>query len=125
MSANVEALQRQSRFTSHAKDNFSMPEGNEEEGMRFDILKAVAGDGTAARLGRLALPRREAVDTPNFFATTSRGVVPHLTPDTIAKYGSFPGVYMAMEDCECTYVLGVFEHDANMDCQWSKNRRRT
>lgn len=80
-----------------------MPEENEAEGMRFDILKTVAGDGgaatTAARLGRLALPRREAVDTPNYFAMTSRGVVPHMTPDMIAKYGSFQGVYMAMEDC--------------------------
>lgn len=70
------------------------------EGMRFDILKAIPGNGAAARLGRLALPQRQAIDTPNFFAVTSRGVVPHLTPDTIAKYGSFPGVYMAMEDCE-------------------------
>lgn len=77
-----------------------MPDENEAEGMRFDILRAAAGDGTAARLGRLALPRRQTVDTPNYFAVTSRGTVPHLTPDTIAKYASFSGAYMAMEDCE-------------------------
>lgn len=69
--------------------------------MRFVILKAVAGDGATARLGRLALPKRQPVDTPNFFAMTSRGVVPHLTPDTIARYGQFPGSYHALEDCEC------------------------
>lgn len=71
--------------------------------MKFQVLKAAAaGDGVAARLGRLALPQRQAIETPNFFAVTSRGVVPHLTPDTIARYGRFPGVYMAMEDCEST-----------------------
>lgn len=85
-----------------------MPEENEAEGMRFDILKAAAaGDGAAARLGRLALPRRQAVDTPNYFAVTSRGTVPHLTPDTIAKYGSFSGAYMAMEDRESVYLLAI------------------
>jgi len=76
-----------------------MSKGEGKEGMRFEILKAVGGHGATARLGRLTLPQRPAVDTPNFFAITSRGVVPHLTPDTIANYASFPGVYVAMEDC--------------------------
>lgn len=79
-----------------------MSDSNGAEGMKFDILKpvaaAAAGDGVAARLGRLTLPQRQAIETPNFFAVTSRGVVPHLTPDTIARYGRFPGVYMAVED---------------------------
>lgn len=66
--------------------------------MRFEILKSIASDGSTARLGRLALPKRPVLETPNFFAITSRGVVPHLTPDNIARYGSFPGTYMAMED---------------------------
>lgn len=70
--------------------------------MRFEIWKAVGGNGASARLGRLTLPQRQTVETPNFFAVTSRGAVPHLTPDTIARYESFPGVYMAMEDCEST-----------------------
>lgn len=71
------------------------------EGMRFDILKAAAtgdGHGVAARLGRLALPQRKAIETPNFIAVASRGVVPHLTPDTISRHGSFSAIYMAMED---------------------------
>lgn len=78
-----------------------MKEEGEKEGMRFDILRAVTGNGNAARLGRLVLPdsQRQPVDTPNFFALTSRGVVPHLTPDTIARHVEIPGVYMAMEDC--------------------------
>lgn len=72
----------------------------QEEGMRFDALKSIVSDGVTARLGRLALPRRDAIDTPNFLAVTSRGVLPHLTPDNMSRYASFPGVYMAMEDCE-------------------------
>ncbi|ROV87891.1 hypothetical protein VMCG_10289 [Cytospora schulzeri] len=75
-----------------------MCDSNGAEGMKFDILKAAAGDGVAARVGRLTLPQRQSIETPNFFAVTSRGVVPHLTPDTIARYGRFSGVYMAMED---------------------------
>lgn len=82
------------------KSGLDMQQSVKEEGMRFDILKTVASDGVTARLGRLALPRREAIDTPNFFAVTSRGVLPHLTPDNVSRYGHFPGVYMAMEDCE-------------------------
>lgn len=66
--------------------------------MRFETLKVAGGDGLVARLGRLALPQRQAVDTPNYFAVASRGVVPHLTPDNIAKYGGFSGTYIAMED---------------------------
>lgn len=78
-----------------------MPKTVQEElHMKFDILKTIASDGVTARLGRLALPRREAIDTPNFFAVTSRGVLPHVTPDNLARYAKFPGVYMAMEDCE-------------------------
>lgn len=81
-----------------------MSDESRHEGMRFETLKAAGGDGLVARLGRLVLPQRQAVDTPNYFAVASRGVVPHLTPDTIAKYGGFSGAYIAMEDSEyaCT-----------------------
>lgn len=77
-----------------------MSPDQETEGMRFVILKAVGPNGASARLGRVSLPQRQTFDTPNFFAVTSRGAVPHLTPDTVARHGSFPGVYMAMEDCK-------------------------
>ncbi|KAG8158899.1 hypothetical protein KVR01_011342 [Diaporthe batatas] len=75
-----------------------MSDPSKPEGMIFETLKAAGGDGLVARLGRLVLPQRQAVDTPNYFAVASRGVVPHLTPDTIAKYGGFSGAYIAMED---------------------------
>lgn len=84
--------------------------------MRFDLLKTIANDGVNARLGRLALPRRHAVDTPNFFAIASRGVVPHLTPDNVARYGDLPGVYMAMEDCECSVRMSCSRSGATLMC---------
>ncbi|KFH41287.1 Queuine tRNA-ribosyltransferase-like protein [Hapsidospora chrysogenum ATCC 11550] len=63
----------------------------------FKVLSAV-GDGCAARLGKLALPGRRAIDTPNFTAVTSRGVIPHLTPDIVSKYTFLTSAYMALED---------------------------
>lgn len=80
-----------------------MSEESSPEGMRFETLKAAGGEGLGARLGRLVLPQRQAVDTPNYFALASRGVVPHLTPDTIARHGGLPGAYMAMEDSESIF----------------------
>jgi len=67
--------------------------------MAFEVLKAAIIDGSAARLGRLALAGRRAIDTPNYFAVTSRGVVPHMTPDNVGKYLHTGGAYMALEDC--------------------------
>lgn len=72
-----------------------------DEKMVFELLKPVFGDGAAVRLGRLALKGRTSIETPNYFAITSRGVVPHLTPDTVSRHGSFGGRYIALEDCEC------------------------
>lgn len=72
-----------------------------DEGMVFELLKPAFGDGAAARLGRLAWKGRTSIETPNFFALTSRGVVPHITPDTASRHGNFGGRYMALEDCEC------------------------
>lgn len=84
-----------------------MGEKSTAEAMRFETLKTAGGEGLAARLGRLVLPQRQAVDTPNYFAVASRGVVPHLTPDTIARHGGLSGAYMAMEDCESIYLRQI------------------
>ncbi len=67
--------------------------------MVFELLKSTAGDGVGARLGRLVFPGRAVVQTPNFFAATSRGVVPHLSPDNVSRYNVLAGAYMGLEDC--------------------------
>ena len=68
--------------------------------MRFDLLKDALKDGAAARVGRLAFPGRQPIDTPNFIGVTSRGALPHVTPDNVAKHLSATGALVALEDCE-------------------------
>jgi queuine tRNA-ribosyltransferase subunit QTRTD1 len=75
-----------------------------EENMRFDLLKAGLADGAGARLGKLAFSGGRTVETPNFFAITSRGAVPHVTPDNLSKHVPVPGTYIALEDCRCSYT---------------------
>lgn len=53
-----------------------------------------------ARCGTLKIKERQEVPTPNFYAVASRGVVPHLTPDVLAKHTEIGGVYIALEDCK-------------------------
>lgn len=67
--------------------------------MEFEILRSALVEAGAARLGRLAFPGRRPIDTPNFFAATSRGVVPHLTPDNLVRHDDLVrGTYLAFED---------------------------
>ncbi|KAI2634030.1 tRNA-guanine transglycosylase [Xylaria nigripes] len=63
----------------------------------FNILKSVVNDG-GPRLGRLSLPMRRPIDTPNFIGLTARGAIPHVTPDNVSKKSDLAGVYMALED---------------------------
>ncbi|KND93828.1 Queuine tRNA-ribosyltransferase-like protein [Tolypocladium ophioglossoides CBS 100239] len=64
----------------------------------FEILSSAATDGCAARLGRLAFAGRRAIETPSYTAVTSRGAVPHITPDNLSKHTSVETAYMAFED---------------------------
>ncbi|KAK4154585.1 tRNA-guanine(15) transglycosylase-like protein [Chaetomidium leptoderma] len=73
-------------------------QNSDSAAMRFEILRAAVKDGAAARVGRLAFAGRTPIDTPNFIGTTSRGALPHLTPDTVGKHLQVTGAYMALED---------------------------
>jgi queuine tRNA-ribosyltransferase len=66
----------------------------------FQILKSSVRGTASARLGTLTLKGRNPIDTPNFVAMTSRGVVPHLTPDMVHKATDFGAAHMALEDCK-------------------------
>lgn len=79
--------------------------------MVFNVVKIIV-DG-AARIGRLALPKCQPVDTPNFLALASRGVVPHITPDNIDKHTQLAGAYMALEDCKTSLHATVVNFVAN------------
>lgn len=62
--------------------------------MPFDILKT----NEDARLGVLEL-NGIAIQTPNFIAPSSRGCVPHVTPDNLLQILAVAGIYTAFEDC--------------------------
>ncbi|KAK6514024.1 hypothetical protein TWF506_008451 [Arthrobotrys conoides] len=59
---------------------------------------AQPGATTAARTGVLNLSKGFTVQTPNFLAPTSRGVVPHLSPDNLERNTGVEGVFVALED---------------------------
>ncbi|CZT43214.1 related to queuine-tRNA ribosyltransferase [Rhynchosporium secalis] len=66
--------------------------------LKFEILSSGDPGLSAPRLGRLSLPGRKDVLTPDFFAIGSRGVIPHITPDVITAHTKFGGIHMALED---------------------------
>lgn len=66
----------------------------------FETLSPVDLNVIGPRLGRLTVPGRSQLDTPNFFAVTSRGVIPHITPDVLASSTDIRGLHMALEDCK-------------------------
>jgi queuine tRNA-ribosyltransferase len=77
------------------------PESLKElKGLVFKILGHFDAGTTGPRLGRLAVKGHQELETPNFLAVGSRGVVPHLAPDVISAHTKFGGVHMALEDCK-------------------------
>lgn len=93
------------RLSQQIEDHVNMtdapdPPTESQTDMPFRVVRKTLGDGLAARVGRLSLPGRRPLETPNFVAVASRGAVPHLTPDVVMDHTSFGAAYMAMEDCE-------------------------
>jgi queuine tRNA-ribosyltransferase accessory subunit len=70
----------------------------------FEIVSHLDANAAGPRLGRLSLNGRRDLETPNFFAVTSRGVVPHLTPDGVSAHTRIGGVHLALEDCKRQYL---------------------
>jgi hypothetical protein len=92
---------KKTNFCPETDSNMSN-DSEEAAVMSFELLKAsVIREGLpTARLGRLVLASRPSLDTPNYFGITSRGVVPHVTPDNVSRYLPIGGAYMALEDCK-------------------------
>ena len=78
----------------------NVDEPEKEAGMIFEVLKSAAGDKITARLGRLAIPGRNVVQTPGFLGVATRGAVPHFTPDNVSRFKPFEGIFMGLEDCK-------------------------
>lgn len=71
-------------------------------GLQFEIISPGEDEAliNGARLGRLKVPERHGIDTPNFLAITSRGTIPHVTPDVLSEHLDIKGVHLALEDCK-------------------------
>lgn len=76
-----------------------------EEMLAFTIDAALQRGGP--RLGSLAVKGRGAIPTPNYVATTSRGVVPHLSHDNLLRHTKIRSMYFGLEDCKASYVYGA------------------
>lgn len=79
---------------------------------------AAPSDPRRARLGRISVKGRRTLDTPNFLALTSRGVVPHISPDVVGEQTEFAGVYTAIEDCEYTSSPSKTPKTNNVTCPY-------
>ena len=69
------------------------------EMLAFTLKQAVSRT-LGARVGQLLRNGRTAIETPHYVVTTSRGVVPHVSPDVLAKSTAVSAIYIPLEDCE-------------------------
>lgn len=80
------------------------PQDSDAKIAAFTVQKVALSASNGLRLGTLSLPGTRPIQTPNFLAITSRGVVPHISPDILRKKTSVNGVYVALEDCTSSLV---------------------
>jgi queuine tRNA-ribosyltransferase accessory subunit len=76
-----------------------MDASNPDSMLRFSITN-VSPCAIGPRIGQLLRGGRKAVETPHYVATTSRGVVPHISPDTLRKHTAVSSIHVALEDCK-------------------------
>jgi queuine tRNA-ribosyltransferase accessory subunit len=73
----------------------------------FEVLSHVDPNVVGSRLGRLCVHGRKDLETPNFMAVSSRGVVPHISPDVLAANTKIGGIHIALEDCKSPHESRV------------------
>lgn len=66
----------------------------------FEILQRGLGECSSQRLGLLKLAKRRDIETPNLLALTSKGSVPHLTPDVLGAETAIQAIHAGFEDCK-------------------------
>lgn len=64
--------------------------------LAFDLTAGEDGP----RLGTMSMRGRSTVQTPHYFALSSRGAVPHISQDMMRDHTAIMGIYSALEDCE-------------------------
>jgi queuine tRNA-ribosyltransferase accessory subunit len=69
-----------------------------EEMFQFILESGTAATVGVPRLGRL-IARNTTIATPHYAALTSRGTVPHISPDVLQRHTRVSAVYLGLEDC--------------------------
>ena len=93
--------------------------------LSFNILRTASTDNNA-RLGQLLQYGRLPIDTPHYFAISSRGTVPHMTPDMMRDETSIRGMYAGLEDCmhsSFSCCLTSFGINTHADIQLARARK--
>ncbi|KAH8664394.1 tRNA-guanine(15) transglycosylase-like protein [Xylariales sp. PMI_506] len=80
----------------HVVSTMNDQEANGE--MVFKLLSVSSAQAAAPRLGKLAIRGRKTMETPNYVGITSRGAIPHITPDVLMRHTEIPGAYFGLED---------------------------
>lgn len=73
----------------------------------FELFGAEVEPGEP-RLGKLSVNGRKSLETPGFLAVSSRGVVPHISPDVLQSQTDISGVHIALEDCKHLANLDIY-----------------
>lgn len=74
------------------------PETSTPSEMTFSVLSSAA-PVLAPRVGKLAIPGRQAISTPHFVPLTTRGAVSHIAHDVLRKETAINSLYLGLEDC--------------------------
>lgn len=89
--------------------------------LSFDLSEFASPD-CVLRLGRLSIKNRNTIDTPNYFAVSSRGCVPHISQDMAQSNTGIKGIYVALEDCEYSVFrisMRIFPSRADEHLPWT------
>ena len=66
----------------------------------FEVLLPGLGESNSQRLGLLRTIKRNDIETPNLLALSSKGSVPHLTPDIFQTETAIQAIHAGFEDCK-------------------------
>lgn len=77
------------------------------------------------RLGQLRCGGRKAIETPNYVTTTSRGVVPHVSHDTLQRHTAVSSIYLGLEDCKLPHFASAACADSCLQFPFSHRKTNT
>ncbi|KAI9891252.1 MAG: hypothetical protein M1814_002942 [Vezdaea aestivalis] len=71
----------------------------------FRLRPAFSAHAFRPRRGTFHIPHRTPLETPTFIPLTSRGTIPHLSPDMVQEHTRSYSAQIALEDCMSIHSL--------------------